>query len=75
MKHALIASITGQDDSYLTEFLLDKGYLAKMVWDESKLDGTPRKLMDTSNLHNLGWKDHRSLFDGISHTYESWLSE
>ena len=51
------------------------GYDAKIVWDESKPDGTPRKLMDTSNLHNLGWKSHRSLFDGISHTYESWLSE
>jgi len=51
------------------------GYEAKIVWDKSKPDGTPRKLMDTSNLHNLGWKDHRSLFDGISHTYKSWLSE
>jgi GDP-L-fucose synthase len=51
------------------------GYDAKIVWDISKPDGTPRKLMDTSNLHNLGWKDHRSLFDGISDTYESWLSE
>jgi GDP-L-fucose synthase len=51
------------------------GYDAKIVWDESKPDGTPRKLMDTSNLHNLGWRDHRTLFDGISHTYESWLSE
>jgi len=51
------------------------GYEAKIVWDKSKPDGTPRKLMDTSNLHNLGWKDHQSLFDGISHTYKSWLSE
>jgi len=51
------------------------GYEAKIVWDKSKPDGTPRKLMDISNLHNLGWKDHRSLFDGISHTYKSWLSE
>jgi len=51
------------------------GYEAKIVWDKTKPDGTPRKLMDTSNLHNLGWKDHRSLFDGISHTYEHWLSE
>jgi len=51
------------------------GFEAKIVWDKSKPDGTPRKLMDSSNLHNLGWKDHRSLFDGISHTYESWLSE
>ena len=51
------------------------GFEAKIVWDKSKPDGTPRKLMDSSNLHNLGWKDHRSLFDGISHTYKSWLSE
>ncbi|MDC1434703.1 GDP-L-fucose synthase [Amylibacter sp.] len=51
------------------------GFEAKIVWDKSKPDGTPRKLMDSSNLHNLGWKDHRSLFDGISLTYESWLSE
>jgi GDP-L-fucose synthase len=51
------------------------GYEAKIVWDESKPDGTPRKLMDTSNLQSLGWRDHRALFDGISHTYKSWLSE
>ena len=51
------------------------GYEAKIVWDKTKPDGTPRKLMDTSNLHNLGWKDQRSLFDGISHTYEHWLNE
>ena len=51
------------------------GYDAKIVWDNSKPDGTPRKLMDSSKLHNLGWKDHRSLCDGISHTYKSWLSE
>jgi GDP-L-fucose synthase len=51
------------------------GYDAEIVWDSSQPDGTPRKLMDTSNLQNLGWKDHRSLFDGISHTYKSWLSE
>ena len=51
------------------------GYDAEIVWDSSQPDGTPRKLMDTSNLQNLGWKDHRSLFDGISHTYKSWLNE
>jgi len=51
------------------------GFEAKIVWDKSKPDGAPRKLMDTSNLHNLGWNDHRSLLDGIRHTYESWLSE
>ena len=51
------------------------GYNAKIIWDKSKPDGTPRKLMDTSNLHKLGWKNNRSLFDGINQTYESWLTE
>jgi GDP-L-fucose synthase len=51
------------------------GYNAKIVWDRSKPDGTPRKLMDSSNLYELGWKDQRSLFDGISQTYENWLSK
>jgi len=51
------------------------GFEAKIVWDKSKPDGIPRKLMDTTNLEHLGWKDHRSLFDGISQTYENWLSE
>jgi GDP-L-fucose synthase len=51
------------------------GYDAKIVWDNSKPDGTPRKLMDTSNLNNLGWKNSQPLANRISHTYESWLSE
>lgn len=51
------------------------GYNAKIIWDKSKPDGTPRKLMDTSNLHKLGWKNNRSLFDGINQTYEKWLTE
>ena len=51
------------------------GYNAKIIWDKSKPDGTPRKLMDTSNLHKLGWKNNRSLFDGINQTYEKWLIE
>ena len=50
------------------------GYNAKIIWDKSKPDGTPKKLMDTSNLHKLGWKNNRSLFDGINQTYEKWLT-
>ena len=49
------------------------GYDAKIVWDTSKPDGTPRKLMDISNLNKLGWTNNRTLADGISHTYENWL--
>ena len=49
------------------------GYDAKIVWDTSKPDGTPRKLMDISNLNKLEWTNNRTLADGISHTYENWL--
>jgi GDP-L-fucose synthase len=49
------------------------GYDAKIVWDTNKPDGTPRKLMDSSNLNKLGWTNNRALADGISHTYEKWL--
>ena len=51
------------------------GYDAKIVWDKTKPDGTPRKLMDSSNLNKMGWKSNRTLFDGITHTYENWLAK
>jgi GDP-L-fucose synthase len=51
------------------------GYDAKIVWDKTKPDGTPRKLMDSSNLNKMGWKSNQTLFDGISHTYENWLAK
>lgn len=50
------------------------GYDAKLVFDASKPDGTPRKLMDSSRLHELGWNNVRSLENGIASTYEHWLS-
>ena len=49
------------------------GYEAELVFDPSKPDGTPRKLMDSSRLHELGWNNVRSLEDGIASTYEHWL--
>ena len=50
------------------------GYEAKLVFDSSKPDGTPRKLMDSSRLHELGWNNVRSLEEGITSTYEHWLA-
>ena len=50
------------------------GYDAELVFDASKPDGTPRKLMDSSRLHNLGWDAARSLRQGITDTYADWLS-
>ena len=49
------------------------GYDAELVFDATKPDGTPRKLMDSSRLHALGWSDARSLEDGVAYTYAHWL--
>lgn len=48
------------------------GYDAKLTFDAAKPDGTPRKLMDSCKLHNLGWNNARSLKDGIAHAYDHW---
>lgn len=45
------------------------GYSGKLIFDHTKPDGTPRKLMDVSKLHNLGWKAKISLEDGIKAVY------
>lgn len=50
------------------------GYSGEIVYDSSKPDGTPRKLMDVTRLHNLGWKHTTSLEDGIKKAYE-WFKE
>ena len=50
------------------------GYEAELVFDSSKPDGTPRKLMDSARLHRLGWSNARPLKEGISQTYEHWLA-
>lgn len=49
------------------------GHAGEIVWDSSKPDGTPRKLMDVSKMHNLGWKHQVNLEDGISKTYQWFL--
>lgn len=40
-------------------------YEGEIIWDNTKPDGTPKKLMDSSKLHNLGWKPSISLEEGI----------
>ncbi|MHC8947798.1 GDP-L-fucose synthase family protein [Sphingobacterium hungaricum] len=49
------------------------GHTGKIIWDTSKPDGTPRKLMDISRMHALGWKHQVELKDGIESTYEWFL--
>lgn len=48
-------------------------YPGEIVWDRSKPDGTPRKLMDVSKLHALGWKHTVGLEEGIAAAYQDFL--
>ena len=50
------------------------GYDGTLVFDPTKPDGTPRKLMDSSKLFSLGWKPRIPLREGISHAY-AWFLE
>ena len=50
------------------------GHSGEIIWDDTKPDGTPRKLMDISKMHKLGWKHQVSLEDGIAKTY-NWFLE
>ena len=51
------------------------GYEGDILWDSSKPDGTPRKLLDISRLSNLGWKPSISLEDGIEETINFYIKE
>jgi len=58
----------------LAETVRDLVYpAAELVWDKSKPDGTPRKLLDLTRLHDLGWKHKINLRDGIESTYQWFL--
>lgn len=49
------------------------GYAGKILFDKSKPDGTPRKLLDSSKINNLGWKSKIGLEEGIQLTYQKFL--
>jgi GDP-L-fucose synthase len=58
----------------LAEMVLEVvGLDANLVFDATKPDGTPRKLLDITRLRKLGWKPRISLRDGIRQTYEWFL--
>lgn len=50
------------------------GHTGEIIWDSSKPDGTPRKLMDVSKMANQGWKAKITLENGIQSTY-NWFLE
>lgn len=68
----------GQDISIKDLALLIKkilGYSGNLSFDSSKPDGTPRKLMDVSKLHQLGWMHKTSLEAGIALAYQDFLKK
>ena len=67
---------TGRDHSILevAETIKDVvGFRGKILFDASKPDGMPRKMLDASRLQQLGWQAKTELRDGLALTYESFL--
>ena len=69
---------TGEDLSIKDLALLVKktvGFEGELVFDTSKPDGTPRKLMSVDKLTSLGWKYKISLEEGIDKVYQNILTD
>ena len=57
----------------LTELVAEVvGYQGKILWDPSRPDGTPRKLLDVSKLNALGWRYQTELPEGVRLAYEDF---
>ena len=50
------------------------GFAGDVIWDDSKPDGTPRKLLDVSRLADLGWRAKTHLRDGIELAYRDFVA-
>ena len=50
------------------------GFEGEVAFEASKMDGTPRKLLDVSRLHALGWSHQYSLEAGLAQTYQWFLA-
>lgn len=69
---------TGEDLSIkeLAEMIRDiVGFEGEIAWDATKPDGTPRKWLDVTRLHALGWKHQVPLREGIQTTYQWFLKQ
>jgi GDP-L-fucose synthase len=67
---------TGEDLTIksLAEMVRDVVHPAgRLIWDTTKPDGTPRKLLDVNKLHAAGWRHQIGLRDGIESTYRWFL--
>jgi len=69
---------TGEDLTIkeLADLIADiVGYQSDIKWDTTKPNGTPRKLLDVTRLHSLGWKARVPLREGINRAYQAFLKE
>ena len=65
--------ISIRDLAYLVKEVI--GFSGQVIYDSSKPDGTPRKLLDVSKIHDLGWSHKTQLKQGIELTYKHFLNE
>ncbi|QDR82038.1 GDP-L-fucose synthase [Sporomusa termitida] len=63
--------LTIRDLAYLIQSVV--GHTGEIIWDAAKPDGTPRKLLDVSRLHALGWQHKIKLPEGIAKVYEQLI--
>jgi GDP-L-fucose synthase len=74
LEHVNIGSGTEVSIRQLTELIAEVvGFTGEILWDDSKPDGTPRKLLDTSKLNSLGWQAKIGLREGLERTYVWYL--
>ena len=64
--------VTIQELAELIKVIVD--FPGQVIWDSSKPDGTPRKLLDVNRIRKLGWKHKVFLPDGLASTYAEYLS-
>ncbi len=71
-----VGSATEVTIKELSELVRDViGFNGEIIWDTAKPDGTPRKLMDSSRILNLGWRPQISLKDGLHLAYKDFLAK
>ncbi len=59
----------------LAEIIMDVvGFKGEIVFDSTKPDGTPRKLLNVERMKNLGWTAQTNLREGIAKTYQDFLN-
>jgi GDP-L-fucose synthase len=51
------------------------GFHGRIVFDDTKPDGSPRKLMDNSRIEQLGWRARTSLREGLENMYSWWMQQ